>query len=96
MAGQSSTRPALYVRGIIRISNKAGRREGGEGGSRKSGVGVQRREKQTTYIWRREDKGGSRKMGRLLQACLKIKVLRWPQLIFHHSPKLKMWTVSTY
>lgn len=28
--------------------------------------------------------------------CLKIQVLSWPRLIFHHAPKLKMWMVITY
>lgn len=30
------------------------------------------------------------KIGRLPKTCLKIKVLSWPRLIFHHTPKLKM------
>ena len=34
-------------------------------------------------------------IGGLLQGtCLKIKVLSWPWLIFHHTPKLKMWESS--
>lgn len=33
---------------------------------------------------------------RLLKTCLKIKVWSWPRLIFHHTPKLNMWTVITY
>lgn len=58
---------------------------------------VQRRDRALAkVIDDRERKRRAGKVGRLLVTCLKIKVLSWPWLIFHHTPKLKMWTVITY
>ena len=83
-AGQTGARPAVYVRGIIRISYGRGRRGGGLKGeiSSRGGVQIDGRE--------RKGKGGWEKIGGLPETCLKIKVLSWPRLIFHRAPKLKM------
>lgn len=89
-AGQSGARPTVYVRGIIRISYRArkggGKRRGTEGKISRSG----------TERGEQREMGGRGEIGRLRKAGLKIKVLTWPPLIFHHTPKLKMWTVITY
>lgn len=89
VAGKPGARPTVYVRGIIRISYGAGR---GRGQQR----WVQRRELGQKEIDGRERRRRVRKTGRLLETCLKIKVSSWPRLIFHHTAKLKMWTVITY
>lgn len=92
VAGQSGARTTVYVRGIIRISYRAGRGEG-EWRKRSAEVGCRggtESEQTRERWWRAEREGGGRKIGRLPQTCLKIKVLSWPRLIFYHTPKLKM------
>lgn len=99
-AGQSGARPAVYVRGIIRISYGAGRgkqkwreekrKRSAEVGA-EEGVRASRRDR-----WLKEEKEGRRDRGAHRKLVLKIKVLSWPRLIFHYTPKLKMWAVITY
>lgn len=63
------------------------REERGNGRSPELGCRGGNESKQATYMVER----GESRMGKIdRQTCLKIKVLRWPRLIFHHNPKLKM------
>lgn len=63
------------------------REERGNGRSPELGCRGGNESKQATYMVERE----KRTMGKIdRQTYLKIKVLSWPRLIFHHTPKLKM------
>ena len=71
------------------MGQEGGREEGGEWRRRSAEVGTEEG-LSTSDRWYRETKRRVGKVGRTLVTCLKIKVLSWPWLIFHHTLKLKM------